>query len=30
VFVLRDGRWQVVSWQATRLAPAAGEKRLSD
>jgi hypothetical protein len=29
VFVLRDGRWQVVSWQATRLAPATGEKRLS-
>jgi hypothetical protein len=22
VFVLRDGRWQVVSWQATRVAPA--------
>ena len=21
VFVLRDGRWQVVSWQATRVAP---------
>jgi hypothetical protein len=25
VFVLRDGRWQVVSWQATRLAPATGQ-----
>ena len=21
VFVLRDARWQVVSWQATRVAP---------
>jgi hypothetical protein len=30
VFVLRDGRWQVVSWQATRVAPATGEKRLPD
>ena len=26
VFVLRDGRWQVVSWQATRIAAATGEK----
>ncbi len=25
VFVLRDGRWQVVSWQATKAAPATGE-----
>lgn len=25
VFVRRDGRWQVVSWQATRVAPATGE-----
>lgn len=30
VFVLRDGRWQVVSWQATRVAPATGEKRRPD
>jgi len=30
VFVLRGGRWQVVSWQATRVAPATGEKRLPD
>jgi len=30
VFVLRDGRWQVVSWQATRVAPATGQKRLAD
>ena len=26
VFVRRDGRWQVVSWQATRVAPAAPEQ----
>jgi hypothetical protein len=30
VFVQRDGRWQVVSWQATRVAPPTGEKRLPD
>jgi hypothetical protein len=28
VFVLRDGKWQAVSWQATRVAPPTGEKRL--
>jgi hypothetical protein len=30
VFVRRDGRWQVVSWQATRVAPATGERRHPD
>ena len=27
VFMLRDGRWQVVSWQATRVTLPAGESR---
>ena len=30
VFVLRDGKWQVVSWQATRVAPATGQQRLAN
>jgi len=30
VFVLRGGRWQVVSWQATRVAPAESDESLRE